>query len=142
MGMEKYKKDGVKYIVENQYASLVVEIDDMNVGRIIQQVLGNAVKYTDVGYVLARYEYIGGKLVISVNDTGKGINPVALSHIFERFNTEQANNHGTGLGLPICKELANQLGGTIDINSEVGKGTTVWITIPCKATTIEHKKEN
>lgn len=142
MGIEKNKKDGVKYIVENQYTSLIVNIDDMNVGRIIQQVLENAVKYTDTGYVRARYEYIGGRLIISVNDTGKGIPNDALSHIFERFNTDQNSNHGTGLGLPICKELASQLGGTIDINSEVGKGTTVWITIPCDATTIEHKKEN
>ena len=48
---------------------------------------------------------------------------------------------GTGLGLPICYELAAQLGGTIEVNSERGKGTTVWIIIPCEASVVEHKKE-
>ncbi len=142
MGISHREKEGVKYIVENQYEQLVVNIDDMNVGRIIQQVLANSVTYTEHGYVRARYEYIGGKLIIAIEDTGIGIAPEKLEHIFERFNSSQNEMHGTGLGMPICHELAEQLGGTIDINSEVGKGTTVWITIPCEATIVEHKKED
>lgn len=142
MGFGNDRKEGVKYLTENQYEQLVVNIDDMNVGRAIQQVLANAVEHTHHGYVRAHYEYIGGKLIIAVEDTGEGISPQRLETIFERFNTSSSENRGTGLGMPICHELVTQLGGTIDINSEVGKGTTVWITIPCEATIVEHKKED
>ena len=135
------RHEGVKYIAENQYEKLVVNIDETNVGRIMQQIIENAVKYTKLGTVRARYEYIAGRLIIVVEDTGEGIPADKLPHIFERFNDAADNMEGTGLGLPICKELATQLGGTIDVNSERGKGTTVWIIIPCEATVIEHKKD-
>jgi signal transduction histidine kinase len=139
MGLGTNRKEGVNYVAENKYNKLIVNIDDANVGRILQQVIQNATKLTTHGTVRAHYEYIGGKLIIAVDDTGPGISPKKLEHIFERFNTPGNNDHGTGLGLPICKELVTQLGGTIDINSEVGKGTTVWITLPCEASEIEHK---
>jgi signal transduction histidine kinase len=89
--------------------------------------------------VRARYDYIGGKLMIAIEDTGCGMSKNTLSHIYERFTS--GINNGTGLGLPICKELAEQMGGSIDINSEEGKGTTVWITIPCTGIEIERRKE-
>jgi len=141
MGWSNKKKEGVDYVVENNYDKLVVNIDDANVGRVIQQIVDNAACYTEQGSVRARYEYIGGKLLIAISDTGSGIEANKLDHIFERFNTSQMNGQSTGLGLPICKEIVSQLGGTIDINSEVGKGTNVWITIPCEAIEIELKKQ-
>jgi signal transduction histidine kinase len=48
-------------------------------------------------------------------------------------------NNSTGLGLPICKELATQMGGDIIVNSAEGCGTTIWVVIPCQATLIEKK---
>ena len=135
------RREGVKYIAENQYDHLVVSIDETNIGRIIHQIVGNSVKYTTQGIVRAHYEYIGGRLIIVIEDTGEGIPADKLPHIFERFN-DTSNMESTGLGLPICKELATQLGGTIDVSSEQGKGTLVWISIPCEASLIEHKKEN
>ena len=135
------RKEGVNYIAENQYEKLVVNIDENNVGRIMTQIIENSVKYTVLGTVRARYEYIGGRLIIVVEDTGEGIPADKLPHIFERFNDTSADMRGTGLGLPICYELAAQLGGTIEVNSERGKGTTVWIIIPCEASVVEHKKE-
>ncbi len=140
-GWNNFRKEGVSYTVENHYESLVVDIDDINVGRIIEQVVQNAAEHTDSGYVRARYEYIGGKLIVVVDDTGSGIEPDVLEHIFERFNTTASKNHRTGLGMPICKELATQMGGTIDVKSEPGKGTNVWITIPCEATVAERRKD-
>ena len=142
MAWSHKQREGVKYVVENQYSQLIVNIDDANIGRIINQVICNAVEHTSTGTVRARYEYIGGKLIIAIDDTGTGIAPDKLEHIFERFNTSSTiTKGGTGLGMPICQELATQLGGFIEINSELGKGTSVWITIPCKASTIEHKSE-
>lgn len=76
--------------------------------------------------------------MLTVEDTGTGIPPEELEHIFERFVS--GFSHGSGLGLPICKELMEQMGGTIEISSEVGLGTTVWLTLPCQATIIKRKK--
>jgi signal transduction histidine kinase len=139
-GWNGCQKEGVTYTVENHYEQLVVNIDDINVGRIIEQVVKNAAEHTVTGTVRARYEYIGGKLMVVVDDTGPGINPAVLDHIFERFNTTTAKDHRTGLGMPICKELVTQMGGTIEVTSEMGKGTTVWLAIPCEATVAERKK--
>ena len=127
------KKEGVAYEVENLYDELVLNIDITNLGRIIEQLLHNAVEHTDKGRVLVRYEYIGGNLILGVVDTGSGMTKEVLDHVFERFNTPSGKGSSTGLGLPICKELVTQMGGRIDINSEPGKGTTVWVTIPCEA---------
>ena len=140
MGWNNVKKDGVKYIIENPYNQLIVNIDDANLGRVIEQLTCNAAEHTDKGSVYTRYDYISDKLVIAINDTGSGISDDVLSNIFERFG-QGSTKGGTGLGLPICKELVDQQGGTIDINTEVGKGTSIWVTIPCKALSIDRKKE-
>ena len=137
IGWNNEKNPDVKYTVENPYERLVVDIDDTNMGRIIEQVVANATHHTQHGTVRARYDYIGGKLMITIDDTGSGMSSYMLEHIYERFAS--ANNGGTGLGLPICKLLAEQMGGTIEISSEEGKGTTVWITMPCTATEIDRK---
>ena len=138
MGWAKYTKPGVKYIVENPYEHLIVDIDDSNLGHIIEQTSENAARYTESGFVRTRYDYIGDKLVITIDDTGAGIDTKKQEHIFERFNT-QTNHSGTGLGMPICMELAQQMGGAIYMNTAPGKGTTVWIVIPCKASLVEKK---
>jgi signal transduction histidine kinase/ABC-type amino acid transport substrate-binding protein len=139
IGWSDKQKEGVRYVVENHYEELIVDIDDTNMGRIIEQITANAAQHTDSGTVRARYDYIGGKLMIAIEDTGCGMSKDTLTHIYERFASNSHN--GTGLGLPICKELAEQMGGTIDISSEQGKGTTIWITMPCTASVIERKKE-
>lgn len=137
-GWERYKKEGVNCIVENPYEQLVVNIDATNVGHVIEQITANAAQYTDRGMVRARYDYIGRRLMISIEDSGRGIPKEDLIRVYERFAS--GPNNGSGLGLPICKELTEQMGGTLEINSEEGLGTTVWITIPCQASVIKRKK--
>ena len=134
-------RDGVNYEAENHYNHLIIDIDDTNIGRIIEQVIANSVQHTEQGTVRARYDYIGDKLMIAIEDTGCGMSAETLNNIYERFSSNNHSNQtGTGLGLPICKELATQMGGTINITSELGKGTTVWVVMPCKATVIDRKK--
>lgn len=139
MGWSHDKKEGVNYVVENHYNKLVVDIDDVNIGRIIEQIASNAAQHTSSGTVRARYDFINSKLMIAIEDTGCGISAEKLHHLYKRFATGE--HRGTGLGLPISKELTEQLGGTIDISSTVDRGTTVWITIPCTGIEIERKKE-
>ena len=138
LGWGNKQKAAVRYEVDNPYSQFIVNIDDTNLGRIIQQVVANAATYTEMGYVRVRYEYVDDYLLIIVDDTGSGISNEVLDHIFDRFVS--GSSKGTGLGLAICKELAEQMGGRIDIRSQVGKGTTVWITIPCEVISFEKKQ--
>ena len=134
---ENLKQPDVNYIIENPYEQLIVEIDAQNVGIILDQIIQNACQNTTKGYVRTRLDYIGDQLIMAVEDTGTGIPDDLLSNIFERFAT--GANTGSGLGLSICYELTQQMGGTINIKSTVGKGTTVWVSLPCKAIEITRK---
>ena len=131
------KHDGVEQIVDNHYSRLVVDIDDQNVGILIDQIAANAARYTTQGQVRASYDYTGDALVLCFQDTGCGIPADMLEHIFYRFGITEGTD--TGLGLSICHELVELMGGKINIQSEVGKGTTVWVSIPCKCLEIIRK---
>ena len=136
---EMNQEPGVEYLVENPYEQLVVEIDALNVNNILDQIILNACQHTHKGSVHARIDYIGDRLVIAVEDTGEGIREEMLPNIFERFATGAST--GSGLGLSICHELVQQMGGSINIKSKIGKGTTVWFSIPCKATEVVRNKK-
>jgi signal transduction histidine kinase len=69
-------------------------------------------------------------VVISITDTGTGIPPEDVQRILEPFFTTKPEGKGTGLGLPICRRIAQEHHGTLDIESEVGKGTTVRVVLP------------
>ena len=134
---DNHKQPGVEYIVQSPYNRLVVEIDEPNVSMIINKIITNAIQHTKSGSVLARYEYIADRLLVSVEDTGSGIKKENLENIFGRFVT--GANNGAGLGLSICHELVHYMGGTIELTSTEGKGTTVWFSIPCKMVEMERK---
>ena len=134
---DNHKQSGVEYIVQSPYNRLVVEIDEPNVSMIINKIITNAIQHTKSGSVLARYEYIADRLLVSVEDTGSGIKKENLENIFGRFVT--GANNGAGLGLSICHELVQYMGGNIELTSTEGKGTTVWFSIPCKMVEMERK---
>lgn len=126
----KYSQQpGVKYTIDTPYENLTLNIDQTNIGFVIDQIISNAVQHTSSGYVRARFDYNSEDLTIAVQDTGCGIPADQIERIFERFVT--TNNNSSGLGLAICKEVVNLMGGRIRLRSEVGKGTIVWIIIPC-----------
>lgn len=135
---ERLNNRNVSFISENPYDQLVVNIDAKQIGNVIERVLENAIQHTHHGFIRARYDYIGRQLLISIEDTGDGIPKKEL----KQLNAQTANDARTssGLGIPICKELLAQMGGHLEISSEEGLGTTVWITLPCQATTIKRKK--
>ena len=137
-GWYKYQNENTRYVVESPYTELTVNIDPDNLGHAIEQLTANAAQHTSSGVVKARYEYIGRRLIISIDDTGEGIPKDIMARI--QTNEEQISHNTSGLGLSICKELVRQMGGTIDIVSEVGEGTTAYITIPCQATVMKRKR--
>ena len=127
----------VEYRIDNPYEQLTADIDAHHVDIILEQIITNACQHTTKGLVRTRIDYIGDRLILAVEDTGEGVSKDFLPTIFERFAT--GANTGSGLGLSICYELVQKMGGTININSEPGKGTTVWVSIPCKASEIVRK---
>lgn len=133
----------VSVSVENPYEHLIVNIDADNLGKVIENVCKIATLYTEEGSIRAKYEYWRGELQINVEDTGRGVDPETLPRAFERFvRNRNEEICGTGLDLPIIQSLVQQMGGTVELQSELGKGSSIWITVPCEAKTIEKKAMN
>lgn len=100
--------------------------------QVISNFLTNACKFTFEGSITMGYEKIEGGLRFYVTDTGKGISEENLPHVFERFAKFDSFIQGTGLGLSICQNIIECLKGEIGVESEEGKGSTFWFTIPCE----------
>lgn len=102
--------------------------------QVILNLLSNAVKFTIQGSITCRAVQQDNELLISVSDTGIGIAPEAQSTVFEKFkqigDTLTEKPQGTGLGLPICKQIIEHHGGSIWVESTLGKGSTFFFTLP------------
>lgn len=132
----------VKTVIDNPYESLVLNIDLEHVGKVIEKLCRLSALTLKEGYVKARYEYRRGELLITIEDTGDGIPEEGMAHLFDRFVHNYDNQLlGTGLDLPIVQAMVNQMGGTIEIESTLHKGTTAWVSIPCEAKNIERRHE-
>jgi PAS domain S-box-containing protein len=111
-----------------------VVTDKTKLRQILSNLVGNAIKFTQEGYIEFGYELKGHMLQFFVKDTGIGIDPAMHSVIFERFRQVDSSLSrgygGTGLGLSISKVLVEKLGGQIWLHSEVGMGTVFYFTIP------------
>ncbi len=107
--------------------------DQGRLRQIVFNLLSNALKFTEQGEVSVRTSRANEHLVIAVSDTGTGIPADALESIFEEFQQVKGSDpqhKGTGLGLPITKGFAELLGGSISVQSEVGKGSTFTVKVP------------
>jgi signal transduction histidine kinase len=117
--------------------------------RLIQaliNLISNAVKFTDQGSVTCRVRQVGDEIILSVIDTGIGIAEADLPRIFEKFtqagNTVTDKPQGTGLGLPICKEIVEHHGGRIWVQSEPGQGSSFFFTLPFAGAAAARDKTN
>jgi PAS domain S-box-containing protein len=109
------------------------ELDPTMIHRITDNLVGNALKFTDAGgTVVLRLEATDETATIKVEDTGVGIEDDFLPHLFESFAREEdaTGREGSGLGLPITKRLTELMGGTIEVESEKGVGTTFTVHLP------------
>ena len=101
--------------------------------QIVVNLLSNALKFTEKGEVSVHTTEENGNLIIAVSDTGTGIPADALDSIFEEFRQVEGSDpehKGAGLGLPLTKRFTELLGGSISVQSEVGKGSTFTLKIP------------
>jgi signal transduction histidine kinase len=111
----------------------VVEADPRRLEQVLTNLLQNAAKYSGSEVVRVVGSYPGGsEVILSVQDTGKGIAPEHLPQLFDKFYRvdESVQGKGTGLGLAICKALVEAQGGRIWVESAPGKGTRFFFTLP------------
>jgi signal transduction histidine kinase/CheY-like chemotaxis protein len=105
--------------------------------QVVINLISNAVKFTDAGTITCRAARRGDEIVLSVSDTGMGIAPADQAKVFERFkqvgDTLTDKPKGTGLGLPICREIVEHHGGRIWVESELGRGSTFSFSLPVPA---------
>ena len=112
-------------------------LDRERIRQLLMNLLTNAIKYTPAGgEVTVGSARQAGKVVIKVSDTGVGIAPGELPHVFDRFwradpaRSRSGQRSGAGLGLAISKWIAEAHGGSIQANSRPGRGTTMTVTLP------------
>ena len=108
-----------------------MEGDRFALSRVYRNLMTNAIQATQPGgRVVVTTARIGNQVEIGVTDTGSGIAPERLHAVFEDFVTTK--RHGLGLGLAISKRIVEQLNGTIDVASELGRGTAFTIRFPAR----------
>ena len=125
-------QEGVTLILDNQDEDLIIEEDRNRIAQVITNFLTNAGKFTLSGEIRFGFKVNNQCIRFYVKDTGIGIAPDKVGHIFDRFVKLNSFAQGTGLGLAICRMIIEKIGGEIGVTSEIGKGSTFYFTIPYK----------
>ncbi|HEY3499932.1 MAG TPA: response regulator [Polyangiaceae bacterium] len=126
--------EAVELVFEEPAAGVELETDESKVAQIMRNLVSNALKFTERGAVRVSFELCDGWAVLRVADSGVGIAREHFDVVFEEFgqveSAVQSRLRGTGLGLPLSRKLAELLGGTLTLESELGAGSTFTLRIP------------
>ncbi len=124
----------ISFVSEDRSDPFFMDTDPSRLKQVLDNLIGNACKFTLSGSVSFGFEQEGDSLLFFVKDTGVGIPAKDLDNVFGRFykveDDEENLFRGTGLGLAICNEIVGLLSGEIWVESEVGEGTTFWFRLP------------
>ena len=132
IGLSRGVNENVETKVETRPDPLILEIDSAQTGFIIETLCMLSAKFTERGHIRTRYEYRNGLLTFVIEDTGMGFAQTTIERILDRTIDGLKGDYNVELQITICNELAKLLGGQMDIQSAEGRGTTVWVSIPCK----------
>ena len=133
------REANVELTVDTPESGITAHLNAGAFERIASNLISNAIKFTGEGSapggrVAVRLDASGDPLILTVADTGVGIDEAFLPHLFDTFKQESTGDargfEGTGLGLTIIGELVDLMGGTIEVESEKGEGTTFTVTLP------------
>lgn len=133
-------------VAESKGLSLVLDLDDaipafvvgdaLRLRQVLMNLVGNALKFTPAGAVTIRSSRLDDTLLLTVTDTGAGMTPEALSHVFQAYaqadRSTAATYGGTGLGLTISRELVRLMGGDISVESTLGVGSAFTVSLPLR----------
>jgi signal transduction histidine kinase len=139
--IDEYKADadakGVNLGPMSSLPEFTVMADRVRIGHVFSNLIGNAVRYTSKGGTITLgVEAVDGSMRFAVADTGTGIPKEYQERVFEKFfQVPDSGPKGTGLGLYIAREIVRAHGGEIGVNSEPGRGSTFWFTLPAAAKT-------
>jgi signal transduction histidine kinase len=129
--MQLKAQDGVQIIFGAHEPECHLFTDRNRIAQVITNFFTNAIKFTSRGSITLSYAWQDDTDIrFSVTDTGTGIGEENVGKVFHRFVKLDSFVQGTGLGLSICKSIVEQMGGTIGLDSELGKGSTFWFVIP------------
>ncbi len=123
---------GLRLVVDLDGLPEMVELDARRVRQVLINLVGNAIRYTEQGTVTVRAAWRAGCLHLAVQDTGPGMGPEEQAALFQPFRRGRtaAGTRGHGLGLALCAELVERMGGAITCESRPGQGTTFRVVIP------------
>ena len=119
----KLQYDGEKDITE-------IKGDRLELRRVITNLIGNAIKFTDTGSVRVSLSQNDSEVVVKVEDSGIGISPQEQQTIFQRYHQGNHRRSGKGLGLYLCQQIVNAHQGKLTVRSQLGKGTIFTFSIP------------
>lgn len=129
--MKLKARPGVEVVFDHRLPECIIVSDRNRLNQVIANFMNNAIKFTSTGSIRLGYGQAETNLLrFYVADTGIGIIQEKQAEIFDRFVKLNSFVHGTGLGLSISKSIVEQLGGTIGVESESGKGACFWFTLP------------
>lgn len=137
----RVKTDAVKLEFMEPAGPCMAYTEKNRLSQLMINLVTNAIKFTEKGSIRFGYEMRENELYFYVTDTGCGIPKDKQQNIFGRFVKLNSFAQGTGLGLSICKTLMDHMGGRIGVESEEGKGSTFWFTLPYKPAVKEDKKQ-
>lgn len=134
---------GILFVPDFENVDVILCGDIDRLSQITDNLLSNALKFTNAGSINFDVSYRDGNLTLKVKDTGIGMSKETLDRIYCPFEklSIAANTNGYGLGLPITKGLVKLLGGTIKVESEENKGTTFTVSLPMQVSNVEIKNE-
>jgi signal transduction histidine kinase len=136
MAMQAEQK-GVDLRVVTCDETLVVFADRARLAQVVRELLTNAIRCTEHGWIQVRTRTYEGTALIEVQDTGVGIPPERQPTLFKAFQSISEGppslRRGLGLGLPIARALVDAMAGTIGVSSKVGHGSRFWFTVPLAA---------
>ena len=128
--LNAYNKDNIEKIVESPSDSIMFVCDEMRLTKVFDNLYSNAFRFTKAGYVKTVVSIDGRTIRIRVEDTGIGVPADKMQIVFERFEKVDTFSPGSGLGMPICKELVTRMGGDIYIDTEYTAGFAVVVELP------------
>jgi signal transduction histidine kinase len=128
--MEPYLHEGVELRKEVMGHPVIADVDPRRIQQVLVNLTKNALQATSAGAVTVGLEDRGETVAVIVRDTGPGMSPDVIQKLFQPFFTTKPKEEGTGLGLAFAKSVVGAHGGTIEVLSLPGQGSTFTVVLP------------